>query len=141
MRDSGLWNAELVEQIAGLRHTELMVIADAGLPVPDHVRTIDLGWKRGHPRMLPVLEAVLGELVTERATIASEAADKVLLDGLAAALAGIPVERIPHEELKSLAGKARAVVRTGEDTPYANVVLHGGVPFPSSAAQTGSGVQ
>lgn len=127
MRVNGLWHAELVELIVSLRHHDTLVIADAGLPAPAHVRTIDLGWRRGEPRVLPVLDAVLGELVVESATVATEASEP-FVGHLQARLDG-PIERTAHETFKARCAEARAVVRTGDDTPYANVILHAGVPF------------
>lgn len=125
MRANGLWHAELVRLLLDLRHHDTVVLADAGLPVPDGVPVVDLGWRRGEPRVRDLLAAVLDELVVERATLAKE------LDGgeLRTALAAVPVELVSHDELKAMTGEARAVVRTGDDTPYANVVLHAGVPF------------
>lgn len=128
MRTHGLWHAELVALLVSLRHTDTLVIADAGLPVPDGVRTVDLGWRRREPRVLPVLDAVLSELVVERATVAAEA-DRRFVAGVRERLAAVPVEPTPHETLKACCAAARAVVRTGEDMPYANVILHAGVPF------------
>lgn len=128
MRTSGLWHAELVQLIVSLRHHDSLVIADAGLPVPDGVRTIDLGWARGEPRMLPVLGAVMAELVVERAVVATETHD-AFLELMQERLDGVPVEFITHDELKASCADARAVVRTGEATPFANVILHAGVPF------------
>jgi D-ribose pyranase len=93
------------------------------------VPTIDLGWSRRQPRFLPVLNAVVAELVVESATIATEASDDELLSGLTAALGDVPLDRTTHEELKRSCATAKAVVRTGEDTPFANVILHAGVPF------------
>lgn len=129
MRAGGIWHAGLVELLVSLRHHETIVIADAGLPVPNDLPTIDLAWSRGNPRFLPVVAAVAAELVVESATIASEATDDELLSGLDAALKDIPIKRITHEALKEACASARAVVRTGEDTPFANVILHAGVPF------------
>ncbi|HEX6446083.1 MAG TPA: D-ribose pyranase [Streptosporangiales bacterium] len=128
MRTDGLWHAELVELLVSLRHTDTLVIADAGLPVPDGVRTVDLGWRRREPRVLPVLDAVLTELVVERATLADEADHRFVAD-VRERLRGVAIERTAHETFKSRCADARAVVRTGEDTPYANVILHAGVPF------------
>ena len=127
MRVNGLWHAELVELIVSLRHHDTLVIADAGLPTAAHVRTIDLGWRRGEPRVLPVLDAVLGELVIEAVTVATEAGEPFVGD-LQSRLE-VPIERTAHETFKARCAGARAVVRTGDDTPYANVILHAGVPF------------
>jgi len=85
-----------------------------------------------------VLEALLAEMEVERATLATElqtAAPPAFSEPLLARLLALPkvkargVELVPHEELKRRSGGARAVVRTGEFTPYANVILYAGVVF------------
>jgi D-ribose pyranase len=129
MRTDGLWHPRLLQILTAAGHTDLVVVADPGLPVPPQVEVVDLGWGRGEPAFLPVLTAVLGELVVEAATVAQEAADPDLLTGLEQALGPIVPERLPHDRLKELVHRARVVVRTGEATPYANVVLRAGVPF------------
>lgn len=133
MRAGGLWHPRLAEIVARLGHGDTLVVADAGLPVPAGVETVHLGWWRGEPRMPPVLRAVLAELVVESAVVAEEARDPgllgALLDGPEAALAGLPVDRLPHAEFKRRTAAASAVIRTGDDTPYANVLLVAGVPF------------
>lgn len=129
MRSSGLWHPRLVEVITTIGHAQTLVVADAGLPVPVGVETIDLVWRRGEPRLLPVLRAVLEELVVESATIAAELGTGPWAEGLREMLAGRTVKEVPHEELKLACRRSRAIVRTGEDTAYANVVLHAGVAF------------
>jgi D-ribose pyranase len=129
MRDSGLWHPRLAHMVVALCHGDLLVVADPGLPVPAGVETIDLVWSRGEPGFVPVLRAIVSELVVEHATVADELADEKLLRDLEDQLRGTPCTRVPHEELKAVVGRARVVVRTGEDTPYANVVLRAGVPF------------
>jgi D-ribose pyranase len=129
MRDSGLWHPRLAQLIVALGHGDLLVVADPGLPVPPGVEVVDLVWSRGEPGFVPVLRAILGELVVEHATIADELSDAEILKALHADLGAVPLTRVPHEELKALTAKARVVVRTGEDTPYANAVLRAGVPF------------
>lgn len=129
MRENGLWHPRLAELVTAMGHTDTLVLADAGLPVPNGVETIDLVWWRGQPPLIPVLEAIVGELVVERATIAEQAKDPAFLASLDRAIKDIPVLRTSHGDLKERCRDARAVVRTGEDTPYANVILHAGVPF------------
>jgi D-ribose pyranase len=41
----------------------------------------------------------------------------------------IPLRAVPHRELQEMVKAAKAVVRTGEFTPYANIVLVAGVLF------------
>ena len=45
------------------------------------------------------------------------------------ALPQVPFRRIAHEEFKEMAAKAKTVIRTGETTPYANIILVAGVNF------------
>ncbi|MGH3660660.1 MAG: D-ribose pyranase [Micromonosporaceae bacterium] len=129
MRSDGLWHPRLAELIVEMAHTDTLVVADAGLPTPSGVERIDLLWSRGQPPFLPVVRAILAELVVEQATVAEEMKDPGLLDFVETSLADIPVTRVSHEQFKQRCREARAVVRTGEDTPYANVILHAGVPF------------
>lgn len=128
MRRDGLWHPDLARYVAAMGHGEEIVIADPGLPLPDTDR-IDLVWRRGEPPFLPVLQAVLAELVVEAAFVAEEARDRNLVAGLKSTLGSIPTERITHEVLKERARTAVVAVRTGETTPYANVILRCGVPF------------
>jgi D-ribose pyranase len=127
MRDTGLWHPRLAALVAGMGHTDTIVVADAGLPVPPGVEVVQLAVTRGVPPFLAVLDAVAGELVVEAATVAEELTDRATRAGVERL--GVPVEAVAHEELKRRSGGARAVVRTGEATPYANVILRAGVPF------------
>ena len=130
MKNAGLLHAELNAIIARAGHTQMIVIADVGLPIPEGVRRIDLAVLPGLPDVLSVLRAVLGELVLENSTISLEASVKSP-QWVATARQVLPKPplEISHAELKALLPKALVVVRTGETTPYANVVLHCGVNF------------
>jgi len=129
MRRSGLWHPRLAQLVVGLGHGDELIVADPGLSVPVGVEAIDLVWSRGEPGFIPVVRAILAELVVEHATVASELSDEKVLRDLHDGLGDTPLTRVPHEELKAATFTARAVVRTGEDTPYANIVLRAGVPF------------
>lgn len=129
MRQAGLWHPRLAALVTGMGHGDLLVIADPGLPVPAGVESIDLVFARGEPGFLTVLRAVLADLVVERATLAEQLSDPALLAGIRAQLGRLPVHLVTHEQLKAGTAAARAVVRTGEATPYANIILQAGVPF------------
>lgn len=131
MKKSGLLNARLAAIVAGMGHTDLLVIADAGLPVPPGVECIDLAVTAGTPAMLDVLTAVAGELQVERFVLAEEllARDSSLPDAVRALFPDAAEDSLTHTEFKALSRNARAVVRTGEFTPYANVILEAGVVF------------
>ncbi len=131
MKKTGLLNKDLSEVIAGMGHRDMLVIADAGLPIPAGVRRIDLAVSANLPRFLDVVRAVLGELQVEEAVVAGEMAERSLATraALAALLGDTPVREVLHEQFKLQTGRAHAVVRTGEFTPYANVILIAGVTF------------
>ena len=131
MKKRGVLQHELSDVIATLGHTDSLVIADAGLPIPANVKRIDLAVARGVPGFVEVLRAILDDVQVERAIIASELREKrpELHRELLVLLSGIPVEEVSHADLKAKTPEARAVVRTGEFTPYANVILFSGVVF------------
>lgn len=131
MKKTTLLNQQLSEIIASMGHTDMLVIADAGLPVPQGVTCVDLAVTRDVPRFLEVLRAVASELEAERLTIATElqARGSDLPPAIQDCFPKARLDSIPHEQFKALTVKARAVVRTGEHTPYANVILHSGVVF------------
>lgn len=131
MKKTGLLNQPLSCVIAGMGHFDELVIGDAGLPIPAGPERIDLAVSEGIPGFLSVLRAVLGELQVQSAVIASEMPERSpeLYAALREALDDVPIEQIPHEAFKARTAGAHAVVRTGEFTPYANVILVAGVVF------------
>jgi D-ribose pyranase len=132
MKKSGILHAELSRVVAGMGHHDMLVIGDAGLPVPKGVAVIDLALKAGVPGFLETLDTVLRELHVAEAVIDAEM--ETVSPGLASEFraawpSGVPLRAVPHAELQRLARDAKAVVRTGEFTPYANIVLVAGVLF------------
>lgn len=112
-------------------HTDSLCVADAGLPIPRGPERIDLAVTRGLPGFADVLSVILEELVVERAVVAEEIRDRnpLIMESLKSMLGDIPIQFISHEEFKSLSAGSRGIVRTGECTPYANILLYSGVPF------------
>lgn len=131
MKKRGILQYELSQTIAMLGHTDSIVIADAGLPIPPTVKRIDLAVTGGVPKFIDVLRAVLDDVQVERAVIAREMREvsPALYRELCALLGSIPIEEVSHTDFKMQTHNARAIVRTGEFTPYANVILFAGVVF------------
>ncbi|MBI2201470.1 MAG: D-ribose pyranase, partial [Armatimonadetes bacterium] len=100
-------------------------------PIPADVLRIDLTLVAGVPPFLQTLEAVLKELQVEGAVVADEMIRRSpdLYRAVRRVLDGIPLETIANDVLKSMLPRARAVIRTGEQTPYANIILRSGVVF------------
>ena len=131
MKKTGVLNNQLSQVIASMGHTDMLVVADAGLPVPPGVPCIDLAVTAGMPPFIPVVRALATELQAERLVIAEElhARGGTLSTELQDCFPGATLESVPHDQLKALSARARAVVRTGECTPYSNVIICSGVTF------------
>lgn len=131
MKKRGILQAALAEAVAGMGHTDLLVVADAGLPVPPGVPCIDLAVRCGLPQMLDVTRAIADELQVEALVLADELLDREtsLPDALRQLFPDARLQLVSHEEFKQISARASAVVRTGECTPYHNVILQAGVVF------------
>lgn len=128
MLKSGIINPHLLAGLARLRHTDTIVIADAGLPIPRGIPAVDLAIIYGSPRFEDILRHIVPTIVAEGAILAEEARGGVVEDWVEQ-LVDAPLGFVPHRDLKNLVQEASLVVRTGEDTPFANVILRAGVPF------------
>lgn len=124
-------NQPLSEVIASMSHMDTFVVAEAGLPIPLQTQRIDLALERGTPGFFDSLRVILEDLQVERAFVAEEliSTSTKIYEQLQNILTEIPIETISHTKYKYRTGLARAVVRTGEFTPYANIILVAGVIF------------
>lgn len=131
MKKTTLLQSELSYTIATLGHMDTLVIADAGLPIPAETVRIDLALTQGVPGAAQTLKVVLDEMKVEKVILAEEVKDRnpKFLADVQEMLPGVPFEFVSHTELKVQTVSARAVVRTGEFSPYANVILVSGVVF------------
>lgn len=132
MKKNGILHAQLSRIIASMGHGEMIAIGDAGLPVPRGVEVVDLALREGVPGFLETLEVVLQELKVEQGIIATE--QEEVSPQIYGAVRGmwpqdVPVLKVPHLEFKEMTKQAKAVIRTGEFTPYSNIILVAGVLF------------
>ena len=153
MRKNGTLNPLLIKIISQLGHTESLLIANASLPIPQHVYCVDVSLCVGVPSLLQTLEVIMQELVIESTIIAKEVAlhhsniyesmrilfghqddgifTKEKIFGTETKVSGIGKkgEIVAHGEFKQLCDECRFAIRTGECTPYANIILVGGNSF------------
>ncbi|PGK34542.1 D-ribose pyranase [Bacillus anthracis] len=131
MKKHGVLNSEIASVLASLGHTDTIVIADCGLPIPDGVKRIDLAVEIGKPSFLDVLQVVADDMAIEKVTLAEEVINnnEEVNKEIELKLIEPAFEYVSHEQFKEHTKKAKAVIRTGEATPYANVILHAGVIF------------
>ncbi|MGQ3478626.1 D-ribose pyranase [Paenibacillus sp. TY11] len=139
MKKHGILNSHISKVLSDLGHTDYIVVADAGLPVPEGVTKIDLALKLGVPSFQDVVDVIAADMVIEKVTLAEEIkqanqhALQYINRTFAEGQSGNPqtaiIEFCSHEQFKELTRYAKAVIRTGEDQPYANCILQAGVHF------------
>ena len=131
MKKIGILNQPVSSVIAGLGHMDALVIADAGLPIPLETQRIDLALIEGVPSFLDTLRVVLTEMQVERAIVAAEMlqVSPEVYRAINQLLSEVPIETVTHLIFKEQFRLARAVICTGEFTPYANIILVAGVVF------------
>lgn len=139
MKKTKMINSDISSVIATLGHTDEITVADCGLPIPDGVERIDLAYQIGKPGFLEILAAVLSEQYIEKIVLASEIKDQnpAMLEKIIELMNAvedeqgnaIAIEFVSHEAFKQQTHESKAVIRTGENTPYANIILSSGVVF------------
>lgn len=131
MRKTQLLNSGISEVISIMGHTDMLAIGDCGLPIPDSSRRIDIALIKNIPTFIDTLKAVLLELQVEEILLAEETRNVSpdLYSQIKDITGDVKVTWITHEELKENLKNCKAVIRTGEQTPYANIILKSGVVF------------
>lgn len=131
MYKTGTLNSEISKVLSDLGHTDTIVIADCGLPVPKGVQKIDLAVRQGLPSFIDVVDEIARHMVIEHVTLAEEIKDSnsAVLKEVDSIVKGIPNDFVTHEQFKTLTENSKVIIRTGEATPYANIILRSGVNF------------
>lgn len=124
-------NSDISRVIAQMGHFDKLSIGDAGMPVPAGTEKIDLAVDNGIPSFTQVLLNVLEELEVQRIYLAEEikTENPKMLESIQEIMPNVPVTFIPHSEMKQDLNNCRAFIRTGEMTPYSNIILESGVVF------------
>ncbi len=137
MKRNGILNSDISRVLSYMGHTDRICIGDCGLPIPESTERIDLALCFGQPSFMSVLNEVVKDMKIEKVILAEEIKvqnPKVLgeiLDLIKNLENGsdIEIEFVSHVELKQLTCDCKAVVRSGETSPYANIILQSACIF------------
>ncbi len=133
MKREGILNSDISRVLSYMGHTDTICIGDCGLPIPDEVERIDLALCFGEPTFMRTLEIVAKDMKIEKIVLAEEikTQNPQVLSRIKKLFEGqnIEVEYVTHAELKEQTYDCKAVIRTGETTPYANIILQAGCIF------------
>ncbi len=131
MKKIGILNGEISGVVSRMGHKDLIAIGDCGLPIPDSTKRIDIALSKDIPSFIDTLKNVLLELQVEEVILAAETEknNPKIFKEIKRQINNVKFTFISHEELKIMLNDCKAVIRTGEQTPYANVILRSGVIF------------
>lgn len=137
MKRNGILNADISRVLSYMGHTDRICIGDCGLPIPEETERIDLAVKFGQPSFMDVLKEIGADMKVEKIVLAEEIKEQnpQILNEVSSYFAqvsgnaNITVEFVSHTELKKMTKECKAVIRTGETTPYANIILQSGCIF------------
>lgn len=133
MKKQGILNSDISRVLSYMGHTDCIAVGDCGLPIPDEVERIDLAVEFGVPSFMDVLRVITKDMKVEKIVLAEEIREQnpKVLGEIKELFAGQELETVfvSHTELKKQTRECKAVIRTGETTPYANIILQSGCIF------------
>ena len=133
MKKQGILNSDISRVLSYMGHTDCIAVGDCGLPIPDEVERIDLALEFGVPSFMDVLRVITKDMKVEKIVLAEDIREQnpKVLGEIKELFAGQELETVfvSHTELKKQTRECKAVIRTGETTPYANIILQSGCIF------------
>lgn len=134
MKKGKILNKQLNEAIACMGHGDIMIIGDAGFPIPNQdVIRVDLAIKQDYPDIVTMLELITDDFIYEKCIVAEEQKlyNPPLFGKVNKIIDRCKVETIPHAEImEGFPKKAKVIVRTGAFEPWGNIILYSGVDAP-----------
>jgi D-ribose pyranase len=127
----GILNPQINALLAHVRHTNMLVIADRGFPFFPYVETIDISLVDGIPTVMDVFKAIKENFEISEIYMAEEFQNvnkPETIQAITKATQPVPIHFEPHIEFKKKVPSAIGLIRTGDSTQYANMILVSG-PF------------
>ncbi len=141
MNRGPILNSELSHAIASMGHGDLMIVCDAGFPIPRDAWRVDLALIQDVPDLETVLTAISGSFIAEKVAYAAEMAQNNprLLEKVKRIFAEAEHATIPHSQiLGGIAKQAKVIVRSGAFDPWGNILLYSGVDVPKWFSKPGT---
>jgi D-ribose pyranase len=126
MIETGILNPQILFLLARVRHTNTLVIADRGFPYWPMIETVDISLVDGIPTVLRVFETLKVNFVVGQIFMAAEFNAENTSETQQAfsnSRGEIPISFEPHVEFKRRVPQAIGLIRTGDITQYANMIL------------------
>lgn len=129
MRETGIVNTEICDVLSMMGHMDELIVCDAGFPIPQGVRTVDISLAENKPTVLDLLEELKKHFSVEKIIMANQTREvspsryqaiKELFGS------DMPEQTMDHSEFKKRSKSVKAVIRTGDFTAFSNVLLVSG---------------
>ncbi|WP_430610275.1 D-ribose pyranase [Enterococcus sp. DIV0876] len=131
MKKHGILNSDIDKVLADLGHTDQITIGDLGLPIPAGVKKIDVALAIGTPSFQEVVSLMKEEMAIESIILAEEIQyeNPDQLEFIIEQFPDLSIVYLTHDDFKKMTHNSKAIIRTGEATPYANIILQSAVIF------------
>ncbi|MFZ2352694.1 D-ribose pyranase [Paucilactobacillus nenjiangensis] len=131
MKKTTVINSDLSRVISQMGHFDTLAIGDAGMPVPATTEKIDLAVTKNLPSFIDVVTNIISELEVQEIILANEIRtnNPSQLTAIQKLFPDTKISFIAHEDMKKDLKDAKAFVRTGEMSPFSNIILVSGVTF------------
>lgn len=128
MRADRIIHPEMAKALAQCGHTDIILVTDAGFPIPADAYRIDLGFYANQADVLDILRALRQEIFVEEVSFAVEVKSHhpVLYNQVQEIFtgSGAVFKGTTHEALvEDIAPKAKVVIRSGSMNAWANFAL------------------
>jgi D-ribose pyranase len=126
MLKTGILNPQINSLLSRVRHTNTVVIADRGFPFWPMIETVDISLVDDQPTVLMVLRAILPRFQVGKAWMAQEflrVNSAQTQAEFAETLNKVELVYEPHVEFKKRIPQAIGLIRSGDTTQYANIIL------------------
>ncbi len=131
MKKQGVLNSSISKILSDMGHRDSICIADCGLPIPTGVTKIDLALTYGVPSFIDVLKVVTDDLEVEEIILAEEikTENPKCLKKVLELLPNATISFLSHDNFKKETNYSKAVIRTGDNKAYSNIILKSGIYF------------
>ncbi len=126
MLQTSIINPHVLDLLAKIRHTNTLVIADAAFPYWPQIETVDISLTRGIPTVLDLLDLLtpvfqIGHIWQAEEFLSHNSPE--VIARFARSFGSIPLTREAHLEFKKRVPHAIGLIRSGDATPYGNIIV------------------
>jgi len=129
MKELGTINREISRVISHQGHGDLLMVVDAGFPIPSNLDVIDISLGENNPMVVDILDEMNKFFSVEKMILANQtrSTNPSFFKKITASFGNnVEIETIDHQELKEMSKQVKAIIRSGDFTAYGNVILVSG---------------